>query len=232
MVLQNWEQVMDWTDAEHPREPAKIMQILEKANALPKSTPASTGKVSFKDQVVLVTGAGAGLGRAYSLLFAQLGAKVAVNDLKGADEVADEINSRGGEAIALNKSVEEGEAIVRQVVDTFGRIDVVVNNAGILSDKAFANMTDDQWHSVMNVHLRGTYLITRAAFPIMLKQRYGRFVNITSTTGIYGNFGQANYAAAVGRTFSLKETSADCDTRNAASSGSRNLSLEKEPSTT
>ena len=200
-VLENWDKVVNWNGPEHPAEPAKFLQMLDKANNLSTSTSTSTKKVSFKDQVALVTGGGAGLGRAYALLFAKLGAKVAVNDVTNADKVANEIKSNGGDALALTMSVEQGEAIVRKVVDTYGRIDVVINNAGILGDKAFANMTDEQWHSVMNVHLRGTYLITRTAFPIMLKQRYGRIVNITSTSGIYGNFGQANYAAAVSFSF-------------------------------
>ncbi|KIX96136.1 uncharacterized protein Z520_07914 [Fonsecaea multimorphosa CBS 102226] len=196
VVLQNWEKIVDWAGAEHPKEPAKILQFLDEAKSLPKTSTSASNRVSFQGRVVLVTGAGAGLGRAYSIHFAQLGAKVAVNDVKDAEKVANEIKSFGGEAIAIPLSVEDGGAIVRKVVDAYGRIDVVVNNAGILGDKAFANMTDEQWYSVMNIHLRGTYLVTRAAFPIMLKQRYGRIINITSTSGIYGNFGQANYAAA------------------------------------
>ncbi|ETI20535.1 hypothetical protein G647_08572 [Cladophialophora carrionii CBS 160.54] len=195
-ILENWDKIVDWKDAEHPSEPAKLLEMLEKAKTLPRITSNSSKTVSFKNQVVLVTGGGAGLGRAYSLLFAKLGAKVAVNDVKNADKVAAEIKSNGGVALALPLSVGEGETIVRKVVETYGRLDVVVNNAGILRDKAFTNMTDEQWYDVMNIHLRGTYLITRTAFPIMLKQRYGRIVNITSTSGIYGNFGQANYAAA------------------------------------
>ena len=127
----------------------------------------------------------------------KLGAKVAVNDVAKAEEVAEEITKSGGEAIAITKSVEEGAAVVKAVADVYNRIDVVVNNAGVLGDKAFMNMTDEQWHTVMRIHLRGTYLTTRAAWPYMMKQRYGRIVNITSVSGIYGNFGQANYSAAV-----------------------------------
>jgi multifunctional beta-oxidation protein len=94
-------------------------------------------------------------------------------------------------------TVEKGDEVVKAVVDKYGRIDLVVNNAGILRDKAFTNMTDDMWFPVINVHLRGTYKVMKAAWPYMLKQKYGRIVNITSTSGVYGNFGQANYAAAV-----------------------------------
>ena len=137
------------------------------------------------------------MGRAYAHLFARLGAKVAVNDVVNAEKVAEAINKAGGQAFAITQTVEKGDEVVKAVVDKYGRIDIVVNNAGILRDKAFHNMTDDQWHAVINVHLRGTYKVMKAAWPFMLKQKYGRIVNITSTSGVYGSFGQANYAAAV-----------------------------------
>ena len=162
-----------------------------------KAAKPDPWEAPLEGKVALVTGGGDGLGRAYSLAFARLGARVVVNDLENAERVVNEIKSMGGEAWALELSVEDGEAVVKKVISTYGRIDILVNNAGILRDKAFVNMTDEQWFSVMNVHLRSTYLITRAAWPYMMKQRFGRIVNITSTTGIYGNFGQANYAAAV-----------------------------------
>lgn len=103
----------------------------------------------------------------------------------------------GGKAVGSKASVEDGPAVVKAAIDAFGRIDILVNNAGILRDKAFTNMDDNLWNTIMNVHLRGTYSVTKAAWPYMLKQKYGRIVNTTSTSGIYGNFGQANYAAAV-----------------------------------
>lgn len=103
----------------------------------------------------------------------------------------------GGKAVGNKASCEDGDAVVKTAIDAFGRIDILVNNAGILRDKAFTNMNDDLWNAVINVHLRGTYKVTKAAWPHMLKQKYGRIVNTTSTSGIYGNFGQANYAAAV-----------------------------------
>ena len=195
VVLRNHDRIVDYRGAEHPMRVADSMAMLDKAMAEP--SPVQGDQLSFKSRVVLVTGGGDGLGRAYSMHFARLGAKVVVNDLKNADKVANEIRAAKGEATALKMSVEEGEAVVQSVIDTYGRIDVVVNNAGILRDKAFQNMTDDMWFAVMNVHLRGTYRITKAAWPHFLKQKYGRVVNITSTSGIYGNFGQANYAAAV-----------------------------------
>ena len=137
------------------------------------------------------------LGRAYCLQFAKLGASVVVNDLGDPDTVVQEIQKMGGKAVGSKASVEDGDAVVKTAIDNFGRIDILINNAGILRDKAFANMTDEQWDIILAVHLRGTYKVTRAAYPYMLKQKYGRIVNTTSTSGIYGNFGQANYAAAV-----------------------------------
>jgi multifunctional beta-oxidation protein len=131
------------------------------------------------------------------LAFAKHGATVVVNDLVNPDDVVQEIKQMGGKAVGVKASAEDGEACVKACIDAFGRIDIVVNNAGILRDKAFTNMTDELWDPVMNVHLRGTYKVTKAAWPFFLKQKYGRVLNTTSTSGIYGNFGQANYAAAV-----------------------------------
>ena len=136
------------------------------------------------------------LGRIYCLQFAKYGAKIVVNDLVNPDDVVQEIQKLGGEAVGVKASAEDGETVVKAAIDAYGRIDIIVNNAGILRDKAFNNMEDSQFDQVLNVHLRGTYKVTKAAWPYMLKQKYGRIVNTTSTSGIYGNFGQANYAAA------------------------------------
>jgi multifunctional beta-oxidation protein len=106
--------------------------------------------------------------------------------------------------VANKASAEDGDAVVKAAIDAFGRIDILINNAGILRDKAFNNMEDKLWDDVIAVHLRGTYKTTKAAYPYMFKQKYGRIVNTTSTSGIYGNFGQANYAAAVGLPFASK----------------------------
>lgn len=137
------------------------------------------------------------LGRSYALLFAKLGASVVVNDLVNPDDVVQEIQKNGGKAMGSKASAEDGDTVVKTAIDAFGRIDILINNAGILRDKAFANMDDQMWDQVIAVHLRGTYKMTKAAWPYFLKQKYGRIVNTTSTSGIYGNFGQANYAAAV-----------------------------------
>ncbi|CAM3590265.1 SDR family NAD(P)-dependent oxidoreductase [Smaragdicoccus niigatensis] len=166
--------------------------------------------IGLEGKVVTVTGAGNGLGREYALLCAREGAKVVVNDLGGsrdgtgaahaaADAVVDEIKAAGGEAVANYDSVATeagGEAIVATALDTYGRIDGIVSNAGILRDVSFHKMTSDQWQAVIDVHLTGTYNVIRAAWPHMREQKFGRIVVATSTSGLFGNFGQANYGAA------------------------------------
>ncbi|MFI8691114.1 SDR family oxidoreductase [Stutzerimonas kunmingensis] len=166
-----------------------------------------TDAIRFEDKVVIVTGAGGGLGRAHALLFARHGAKVVVNDLGGstqgdganssaADRVVEEIRGAGGTAVANHDSVTDGDRIVQQALDSFGRIDVVVNNAGILRDKTFHKMEDADWDLVYRVHVEGAYKATRAAWPHMREQNYGRVIFTASTSGIYGNFGQSNYGMA------------------------------------
>lgn len=161
----------------------------------------------FDDKVVIITGAGNGLGKSHALEFAKRGAKVVVNDLGGsafgdgadaapAQVVVDEIKAAGGEAVANFDSVEDGDKIVQTAMDSFGRIDVVVNNAGILRDKSFHKMTDDDWDLIYRVHIKGSYKVAHAAWPHMREQQYGRIINTASAAGIYGNFGQANYSMA------------------------------------
>jgi NAD(P)-dependent dehydrogenase (short-subunit alcohol dehydrogenase family) len=163
----------------------------------------------FKDKVVVITGAGGGLGKAHALEFARRGAKVVVNDLGGrgdgtgsgdaADRVVAEIRAAGGTAIANKASVaskEGAKSIIDDAVKAFGTVHVLVNNAGILRDKTFKKMPLEDWDIVMDVHLNGTAYVTHAAWPIMYDQQYGRIVLTSSVSGIYGNFGQANYGAA------------------------------------
>ncbi len=166
--------------------------------------------VDFADRVALVTGAGGGLGRQHAVFLARRGAAVVVNDLGGdvhgagasagaADQVVDQIRADGGVAVADHGSVsdpDDAAAMVQRAIDEFGRIDIVVNNAGILRDKSFANMTLDDVGAVLDVHLRGAFHVTRPAFAHMKDQGYGRIVMTSSGSGIMGNFGQANYGAA------------------------------------
>jgi NAD(P)-dependent dehydrogenase (short-subunit alcohol dehydrogenase family) len=163
--------------------------------------------VRFDDRVVIITGAGNGLGKTYALEMGARGAKVVVNDLGGsafgdgsdkaaADVVVDEIKAAGGEAVANYDSVTDGDKIVQTAMDTFGKIDIVVNNAGILRDKTFHKMTDTDWDLIYDVHVKGAYKVTHAAWPHMREQNYGRIIFTASAAGIYGNFGQTNYAMA------------------------------------
>lgn len=164
-------------------------------------------ELRFDGKVAVVTGAGNGLGKAYALLLGSRGAKVVVNDLgggfkgegksaKAADLVVDEIKKAGGEAVANYDSVTDGDKIIKTALDTWGRIDILINNAGILRDVSFSKMTDKDWDLIFDVHVKGTYKTTKAAWESMQKQKYGRIVNVASAAGLYGNFGQANYSAA------------------------------------
>jgi len=161
-------------------------------------------------KVAVVTGAGRGIGREVAVLLARHGARVVVNDFGGteagaggsqnpADEAVDTIRKAGGEAVASYDSVASmagGKAIVERALDTFGAADIVVNNAGVLRDRMIFNMTEEEWDVVLDTHLKGTFAVTRAAAPFMRERKWGRFINMTSTSGLVGNVGQANYAAA------------------------------------
>jgi len=161
----------------------------------------------FDGRVAIVTGAGNGLGRSHALLLASRGAKVVVNDLGGshtgggkssaaADKVVEEIKAAGGEAVANYDSVEDGDKIVKTALDTFGKVDIVINNAGILRDVSFQKMSQEDWDLIYRVHVLGAYRVTKAAWDVMREQGYGRIIFTASAAGIYGNFGQANYSMA------------------------------------
>ena len=166
--------------------------------------------IRFDNRVAIVTGAGGGLGRAYALALGARGAKVVVNDLGGArdgtgsslsmaESVVEEIRAAGGEAVANGASVtDQGqvEAMVAEARDRWGRVDILINNAGVLRDRTFAKMTMDDFRFVLDVHLMGSAICTKAVWDMMREQAYGRIVMTTSSTGLYGNFGQANYGAA------------------------------------
>jgi NAD(P)-dependent dehydrogenase (short-subunit alcohol dehydrogenase family) len=167
-------------------------------------------QLTYDGKVAVITGAGGGLGRQHALLLASRGALIVVNDLGGtvdgsgadssaAQKVVDEIRAAGGEAVANHDSVstpEGGEGIIQTAVDAYGRVDIVINNAGILRDKTFHNMTPDLVDPVIDVHLKGAFNVTRPAWIRMREQGYGRIVSTSSAAGIFGNFGQANYGAA------------------------------------
>lgn len=169
-----------------------------------------TEALGFDGKVAVITGAGGGLGRQHALLMASRGALVVVNDLGGsvdgsgsdkgaAAKVVDEIDALGGEAVADTNSVasaEGGEAIVQTALDAFGTVDIVINNAGILRDKAFHNMDESLVDPVFDVHLKGAFNVTGPAFRVMREKGYGRIISTSSAAGIFGNFGQANYGAA------------------------------------
>ena len=166
--------------------------------------------IDLSGRVAIVTGAGGGLGKQHALLLASRGARVLVNDLGGdvhgvggsvsaAQQVVDEIRAAGGQALANGASVTDFatvEQMVQQAMDAWGRVDILVNNAGILRDKSFAKMSLDDFRLVMDVHVMGAVHCTKAVWPIMQAQQYGRVVMTTSSSGLYGNFGQANYGAA------------------------------------
>ena len=167
-------------------------------------------KINFEGQVAIVTGAGGGLGKQHALELGRRGAKVVVNDLGGsvdgsggsasaAEQVAQEIRDNGGTAVANDASVTDLDAVqamVDETVANWGRIDILVNNAGILRDKTFSKLELENWHAVIDVHLTGSLNATKCVWPIMVEQQYGRIVMTTSTSGLFGNFGQSNYGAA------------------------------------
>jgi NAD(P)-dependent dehydrogenase (short-subunit alcohol dehydrogenase family) len=167
-------------------------------------------KLDFTGRVAVITGAGAGLGKCYALELAKRGARVVVNDLGGsrdgigsddsaANKTVDEIKALGGEAVPNHDNVATaagGENIIKTAIDAFGKVDILINNAGILRDRTFIKMDEENWDSVMNVHLKGAFYVTRPAFEIMKNNGFGRIVMTTSGAGLFGNFGQSNYAAA------------------------------------
>ncbi|MCU0577356.1 MAG: SDR family oxidoreductase [Desulfobacterota bacterium] len=167
-------------------------------------------KIDFTGRVAIVTGAGAGLGRQYALELGKRGAKVVVNDLGGsrdgvghsdaaANKVVDEIKALGGQAVPNYDNVATiagGENITKTAVDAFGKVDILINNAGILRDKTFNKMEEENWDTVMAVHLKGAYCVSKPAFVNMRENGYGRIIMTTSGAGLFGNFGQSNYAAA------------------------------------
>ncbi|CCG80937.1 Peroxisomal hydratase-dehydrogenase-epimerase [Taphrina deformans PYCC 5710] len=195
-ILAKWDDVNNFDEATYPESVMDMDYpgVLEAGSKIPSNVQGED--ISFKNKVVVITGAGGGLGRAYALQFAKLGAKLVINDVGNPDGVIAEVKKLGAEAVGDKHSVEDGDAVIKTAIDAFGAVHVLINNAGILRDKSFSAMTDEQWQIIHAVHVRGTYKVTKAAWPYFLKQKEGRVVNTASAAGLYSNFGQANYATA------------------------------------
>lgn len=209
-VKAKWSEITDFSSgAEYPTgmESRDPMGLLKEAQAISSNKQAEP-KLEFKGKTVIITGAGAGLGRAYALMYGKLGANVVVNDVSkaNAEKVVDEVKALGTKAVAAPFSAEDGDAIVKVAMDTFGAVHILIANAGILRDKSFQAMNGTEWDQVMAVHLRGTYKCAKACWPIFQAQKFGRIVTTTSSVGLYGNFGQANYSTAKSAIIGLTKT--------------------------
>ncbi|KAF5016203.1 hypothetical protein F66182_12191 [Fusarium sp. NRRL 66182] len=193
-----WSHVCDFSNLAYPDKANDFVFILEKTKKLPHCEELND-PISYNGKVVVITGAGGNLGASYSRFFGKLGANVLVNDFnrENAEKVVAEINNQGGKAVAnCDSVVEAADSVVEAAICHFGRIDVLVNNAGFLQDQTFLKLTEDKWDAVMLVHLQGTYAMAKAAWPYFIRQGHGRIINTSSTSGIYGFFGQANYSSA------------------------------------
>ncbi|AOA62764.1 Peroxisomal fatty acid beta-oxidation pathway [Komagataella phaffii CBS 7435] len=210
-ILHKWNELTTFekgSQSSYPRELKDYESAFKKASRMPIEN--SQGKVtinSLKEKVVLITGAGSGLGRSHALWFARYGAIVIVNDFKDPFTVVQEIKEAGGKAYpSKHDVVKEPEKIINEICEKFGRIHVLVNNAGILRDRSFLKMSEQEWNQVYQVHLLATFKLCKLVWPIFLKQNAGVIINTTSTSGIYGNFGQANYAASKAGVLGLSRT--------------------------
>lgn len=209
-VAQSIHKARDFSsNSEYPSSMLDVdwINLLERSQKLPPN-PVISPNLNFKDQIVLITGAGGGLGKAYAILFAKYHATVIVNDLnaEAAQKVVHIIMENGGKAFVEAGSVNNGQKIVENIIKNHGRIDVLINNAGILKDKSFLKMNDNEWQAVIDVHLKGAYIMCKAVWPVMVQQKYGRIVNTSSAVGLYGNFGQTNYSSAKAGIIALSNT--------------------------
>jgi len=208
-VKAKWSEVVDFSKPYYPTAVTDV-DSKGKIEASMKLAPnkQSSPEVRFDGKTVIITGAGAGLGRAYAHMYGKLGANVVINDVseKGAAAVVAEVEQAGGKATAVICSAEDGEKIVGHAVEKYGSVHILIANAGILRDKSFTAMTEQEWDAVMAVHLRSTYRCAKAVWPIFQKQKFGRIVTTASQVGIYGNFGQANYSTAKAGIIGLTRT--------------------------
>lgn len=199
-VAARWDEINDFTrpGQEYPDKGSDMDLFAAAKHCATLPANKQGAKVSLEGKVALVTGGGRGLGRAYCLLLAKLGAKVVVNDYGAglfgdgqpsrgpADEVVAEIQNAGGTAVANYDSVLNGDKVVETAIKAFGTVHILINNAGVLRDKSFQRMSDDDWDTVYQVHMRGVYKVTKAVWPLMQKQNYGRIVSTSSPSGLYG----------------------------------------------
>lgn len=205
IILPRFKNIVEFKDKsfkkiEHPIQLTDYNDLINKGRQLPQNNSGPSFPInSLRGKVAVITGAGGGLGRSHAHWFAKYGCKVIINDIKDPESVVKEINSLYGLGTAIpdyHNVVSEAEEIIKTAISKFGRVDILINNAGILRDKSFIKMTDQEWDAVIKVHLFSTFALCKAVWPIFSSQKSGYIINTTSTSGIYGNFGQANYAAA------------------------------------
>lgn len=206
-ILHKFSKISDFKDSDYPIMLKDYNNVWDVTSKLGKNDQGKIKIESLRDKVVVITGSGNGLGKSHALWFAKYGAKVVVNDFKDPYSVVDEINKSGGTAVASKHDVySEADKIIKTALDNFGTVDILVNNAGILRDRSFAKMSQQEWDQVIQIHVLATYRLCKLVWPIFLEKKSGYIVNTTSTSGIYGNFGQANYASAKAGVLALTRT--------------------------
>ncbi|ODV83802.1 hypothetical protein CANARDRAFT_9361 [[Candida] arabinofermentans NRRL YB-2248] len=207
-ILNKFPTALKFDDSKmHPFQLNDYNEIILKTSKLPENDQGSLKIKSLKDKVVIVTGSGSGLGRSHALWFAKYGAKVVVNDFRDPETVVNEIKAAGGIAVGSKHDVySQAEEIVKTAINSYGTVDILINNAGILRDRSFQKMTQQEWDQVMQIHLLATFRLCKLVWPIFSEKKSGFIVNTTSTSGIYGNFGQANYASAKAAVLAFSRT--------------------------
>lgn len=196
-ILAKFGEISDFKNAEYPIMLKDYNKVWDVTSKLAKNDQGKIKIKSLKDKVVIITGSGNGLGKSHALWFAKYGAKVVVNDFKDPFSVVEEIRKNGGTAVASKHDVySEADKIIKTALDNFGTVDCLINNAGILRDRSFAKMSQQEWDQVIQIHVLATYRMCKLVWPIFSEKKSGFIINTTSTSGTYGNFGQANYASA------------------------------------